>query len=441
MKKNILTPLFFIVTLSLCIITNTVQAQSINKITISVKEIKYDDPNFTALRESLKKNPKVKSVKPSYADGVAILSFTYTGEAPQLWEEIPKTSKRFFDLAGISNDAISLNYVNPQKNGANSTAETSAAQTKNINKKDCFDCDYFPMCKYDDTKKYDGGHIYRGVRESDVSIAYYNCENGVVTEKWVTSSNEQYKAVDYNPFTDRETVIYYEGKPVYTTHTQIILKTNAAIDEEWKSEDDIYRKIITKNASVLIDEVKYDNVIVVCKRSNVFNYALGWVDAYSYIYYIKGIGDAFVESSMQPEPKTKLSILQEFKAGLNAGRIDTSLVGSWSVFAEPDPDGRFKSFYKINADGSYTYTNEFRKIEDRIEKGSWRVINDTLKFFHKGGINKQKIDKINNQQTGKPSIVMHDVALKLAFPNNSPNYDPKTEYHNIDNKGPWKEVP
>ena len=61
MKKNILKPFLSIAVLCLFIITNT-QAQSANKITISVKDIEYDDPNFTALRETLKKNPKVKLV-------------------------------------------------------------------------------------------------------------------------------------------------------------------------------------------------------------------------------------------------------------------------------------------------------------------------------------------------------------------------------------------
>jgi len=100
MKKNIFNPLLLITTLAVFIITNALQAQSVNKITIAVKEIKYDDPNFTALRESLKKNPKVKLVKPSYADGVAILSFTYAGEASQLWEEIQKPLSGFLNWPG-----------------------------------------------------------------------------------------------------------------------------------------------------------------------------------------------------------------------------------------------------------------------------------------------------------------------------------------------------
>lgn len=83
MEKNILKPFLFIAVLCL-FISNKVQAQSVNKITISVKDIGYEDPNFTALREALKKNPKVKLVKPSYSSGVAILSFMYAGEASQL---------------------------------------------------------------------------------------------------------------------------------------------------------------------------------------------------------------------------------------------------------------------------------------------------------------------------------------------------------------------
>ena len=159
MKEDILNPLLFIAALLFFI--NNVQAQSGNKITISVKDIQYDDPNFTALRESIKKNPKVKLIKPSYADGVAILSVNYAGEASQLWDEIANMFKQYFTMVEMGDDALTLNYLNPKKTDGKPTVVTNPPQVKTTDKKDCFDCEYYPMCEFDLTKSY-GGKVYHG---------------------------------------------------------------------------------------------------------------------------------------------------------------------------------------------------------------------------------------------------------------------------------------
>ena len=390
MKKNILNPLLFIAALSVFTITNTVQAQSVNKITISVKEIEYDDPNFAALRETLKKNPKVKLVKPSYTAGVAILSFNYAGEASQLWEEIPKTSKRFFNLGELGDDAISLNYINPKKNPANSTAVTNAAQSKTTNKKDCFDCDYFPLCNYDVKKTFGGGHVYRGIRESDQSIIYYNCENGIVTRKWVTSSNPQYSTVDYDPFTKTETVIYYEGQPVYTTHTEIILNSNVPKGKSWNGERlHTYYTIEKKDTSVVFDGIKYNNVIVV--HSDLYQY----VD-----FYAKGIGK--IKRLDYNEYKKQIGL-----ATLARGIIDPDLIGAWYQDKGPGYE-----MYLFEANGSgrslarSTSTSFIR----------WSVIDNMLYILEDGDLLKYGLEKLS------PSIKIRGITY-----NRSPWKDPKKD--------------
>lgn len=83
----------------------------------------------------------------------------------------------------MGDDAISLDYLNPKKNGGNSTVVANAAQSKTNNKKDCFDCDYFPMCTYDVTTKYNG-RDFHGIRKDDNSIEYFYCNNGEVIKRW-----------------------------------------------------------------------------------------------------------------------------------------------------------------------------------------------------------------------------------------------------------------
>jgi len=69
-----------------------------NEIGISIGGIDYDDPNFALLKENLQKNKNVRSIKQSYDQGTATITMSYTGNAQDLWEELPKTTKEFFKL-------------------------------------------------------------------------------------------------------------------------------------------------------------------------------------------------------------------------------------------------------------------------------------------------------------------------------------------------------
>jgi hypothetical protein len=314
MKKNILKlPLCFAM-LFILISMIKVQAQTAHKMIINVKEIEYDDPNFVALRESLKKNSKVKLVKPSYSSGVATLSFTYPGEAAQLWDELPKTSKRFFKLSDMSDDAISLAYSKPSKSTGSTTASASTSQSKSTNKKDCLECEYFPLCKFDVTKSF-GGNIYKGLREEDGTIKYYYCDNGVVTMKWETIyTSPAGTATDYDPISNTSTVIYYQGEKKYELHTRVFLKFNAPEGSSWES-DGIRFSLVKKDTSITIDGKLYNHVIVV--REGV-----------PFIYYVKGIGRI-----------KELNYVEYFKSEkgnvFEKGTIDPAIIGTWVEDKDP----------------------------------------------------------------------------------------------------------
>ena len=57
----------------------------------------------------------------------------------------------------IDDNAIALDYVKTKKTNVD---VDKTATTNQANKKDCFDCDYFPICNYDETKSF-GGKVYR----------------------------------------------------------------------------------------------------------------------------------------------------------------------------------------------------------------------------------------------------------------------------------------
>ena len=200
-------------------------SQATKQITISVQGVEYEDAGFKALRETLKKNPKVRSVKPAFSEGIATLTLNYTGDASELWDEVPKSSKQSFQLEEIDDDTISLTSIIGK---SKATVSSPAAKSKNqpAKKSNCFDCEYFPLCEYDVTISY-RGKIYRGLRQDDNSVKYYYCENGVVTKKWETIETVV-KGDAFNGFYDDE---------VKKAHTMIILKSNTTIGTNWTQND------------------------------------------------------------------------------------------------------------------------------------------------------------------------------------------------------------
>lgn len=245
LKKVILISVFTVV-------YNMLYSQVTKQITISVQGIEYENPGFINLRENLKKNTKVKSIKPSFSEGVAMLTINYPDDASQLWDEVAKPVKLPFKLEAIDDESISLTYATGQ-NKKTAPSLPVKANNKITKKGDCFDCDYFPFCVFDETKSY-GGKIYHGIRGDDEAITYYNCDNGVVTTKW-ESVTAVVKGDAFNGFYDDE-----ETK----LHTMTVLKSNVSAGTEWVQKDDGYDntfKMLEKGLKLTHDGKVYNDVI------------------------------------------------------------------------------------------------------------------------------------------------------------------------------------
>ena len=263
MKSKFFNPLFFATVLFSSLIVTTAYGQTPGQIVISIPGIEYDDPNFTALREALKKNTKVKSVTPAYASGTASITCTYTSNATDLWDEVPKNSKLVFKLAEIDDNSIKLDYTKAKKN-------TSVATSK----KDCFDCDYFPMCTYDLTKSY-GGRIFHGIRNDDNSVDYYYCNNGEVIKRWDYTEAVTRTTVTSGQWDDWITTWKdYENKTASLT----ILRSNVPVGTTWtesiSDEGFPYTfTLVAKGIKLIHEDKTYSDVIKVRLRDDYYYYA------------------------------------------------------------------------------------------------------------------------------------------------------------------------
>lgn len=406
--------------LSMLLIPSPTHAQSTTRqFIVLIEGIEYDDPDFTALKNVISKNPKVKSFRPSYTSGTATLSFTYPGESSQLWEDIPKTIKTHFKVTELKESSISLSRATAQKN---------TIASANNKQKNCFDCEYFPMCNYDVEKSY-GGKVYHGMRNDKDGVVYYNCEDGVVTMKWETSSQKTYTAADYDPFFDIATVVVYNGDKETTTHTQVLLKANALLNTEWESEGSIKRKIIANDISMMVNGIKYNNVLVVCRAEG---------HKYSYTYYARNTGNILTENGL--DPGTKLYQLKRIQGLLSSGKKDKELVGNWK-YLDRFTDKYF--IYIFKDDGTYEYYKN-QNSETTIQKpdaetGWWTFKGDTL-ILSSGTSRVQYflLKKINNTSTGKPGITLEPYIAAAGI------FDKRSvlEYQTMDNnKKPWNDIP
>ncbi len=99
-------------------------------------------------------------------------------------------------------------------------------------KKDCFACDYFPMCSFDVSKSYNN-RLFHGTRNDDNSIVYYYCSNGEVIKRW-EYTREVTKTEFLSGWNDDYIHTYtdYENKNASIT----VLKTNVPVGTTWTEE-------------------------------------------------------------------------------------------------------------------------------------------------------------------------------------------------------------
>jgi len=273
---------------SMMVATLQTNAQPGKQVVVNISGIEYDDPNFTSFREIVKKTAKVSSVKPSYVSGMATLTCVYPGTPSDLWDNIPKGLKQSFKLTSVNDNSIELDYTKSKTNGA---AYDKTSGTNDVNKNNCFDCVYFPMCNYDVTKSYEGGKKFRGIRKDDNSVVYYYCEKGDVIMRW-----------DYTkPVTRQEWVstgwdnamISYD-EYVNKTASLTILRANLPVGATWTGtvgdKEHLYR-MEAKGIKLIHEGKTYNDVI------KVREYSPGSID---YHYYARNVG--YVGRNLVDEP-------------------------------------------------------------------------------------------------------------------------------------------
>lgn len=272
LKKSVLLffTLFLLITIGI--------AQSANPVTITVSSTEYDNPSLTGLKEYLKTNSKVKGLKSTFSNSVAILSFTYSEAADELWDELPVDKKQAFKLTSIDSKTIRLQVV---KSSPVSTAN-GKADSKNCG------CDYFPLCKFDKTRSF-MGEVWKGL-DNNGKITYYHCSNGILKAKYELYDN-------------------FEGNSLgFVTYTA--LKQNEPKGGSWKETVDIngakyfYEHIIIqKNIRIKVDDKEYSDVIKVRRIVNAASlFYQGQPQnlmqiEYGHTYYVKGVG-AFTEKNV-----------------------------------------------------------------------------------------------------------------------------------------------
>jgi hypothetical protein len=375
-----------------------------NEMVISIPGIEYDNPDFSLLKENLKTNQKVKSISPSYAQQTAKISFTYSGTAAELWDELPGNIKQFFKLTTMENSRITLTIKTVVKD-TTATNNTSAATS--MNDADCNCCTYFPLCKYDNTRSFQG-IVYKGIT-FDNGMYYYYCNNGVLTQKQVTLN----------------------GTEVTSVYTQTILKCNAPAGTTWSETDEKgstnQHTIVSKGITLQVNGNIYKDVMVVYHKV----YSQSAVTTSQNNYYSNGIGlikDEPADANYDPakaitEKKTADSILSALP-----GSIDETIAGTWAYY---DSVMKWSIFYKFKADGSWEYYVGSISPGNQMftfSKCYWHVNGGNLELWCSGWKPQHitfALQKKNDQATGKPTLIIQFKGTENRI------------YFSQDGKAPW----
>lgn len=217
MKKNI----FFLSLTVILFFVQTIQVSGqTGQVTITINPIEYENANLKSLKEALKKTPKVTGLKSSYAENAATLTMDYPGTAEELWDKVPAANKKNFKLILIDEDKIELTSIIGQSK-SNVSPPVTKSSNQPVKKSDCFDCDYFPFCKFDFSRSFNG-EIWKGIDNDDGNETFYHCKNGEIKMKIGTSIGfETFTALKCNEpkgYSWNET-IDLNGVKFYYTHT------------------------------------------------------------------------------------------------------------------------------------------------------------------------------------------------------------------------------
>jgi outer membrane usher protein FimD/PapC len=95
-------------------------------VNISIAGVEYDDASFIKLKEAIKNNKKVQDLKQTFSDNTARISLSYTGDATELWDEIPVALKQAFKVTSIETNGFDLQLKNT---AVANTPDASSANT------------------------------------------------------------------------------------------------------------------------------------------------------------------------------------------------------------------------------------------------------------------------------------------------------------------------
>lgn len=428
------------------------QSGTKTQVNISVAGIEYDDAGFAKLKESIKNNKKVQDVKQSFSQNTAKISLTYSGDATQLWDELPATVKQPFKITTIESNRIDLQLKNSTASNTNiaPATNTTVATTTSSTDNDCKNC-YWNMCSYDVTKSI-GGKLYKGTI-TEYGTVYYNCDNGIVLR---TSLN--INAYGSTVIAGTDTVLISSG-PVGTKWGFVdadnkngLLSLMAGADMSMKNVGGY--TLIAKNITTEAGGKIYKDVIVVNYKGYSRDPFFGSNFYSSNYYYAKGVGlirsdtlnfdsDPVAAINKHNDLKTVYSGGSTPKNGANANGanqeiyasvvrdgIDASLIGLWKYH---DPTTNKDSYYKLNADGTFEYydgsVSEATKSKGinhwKIEEGGYNkngVAIIDFKWAGGGFTQRDDLAKKNDPATGKPAFTLNTTILFIS----------------ADNKAPWK---
>jgi len=405
------------------------------QVNISVAGIEYDDANLTKLKESIKANKKAQDVKQSFSQNTAKLSLTYSGDATELWDELPAAVKQPFKMITIESSKIDLQLKNSIATNTNTAPVTNNTAAANIagTTDDCKNC-YWNMCKYDVTKSI-GGKLYKGMI-TEYGTVYYNCDNGIVLQ---TSLN--INAYGSTVIAGTDTVLISSG-PIGTKWGMInadnkneLLGIMAGTDLSMKNVGGY--TLIAKNISTEAAGKTYIDVIVVNYKGYSKDPLFGSNFYSSNFYYAKGVGLIKTDTlNFDSDPVAAINKVNDTKTIYRGGSvvkngIDETLIGLWKIH---DPGKNKDSYYKLNADGTFDYydgpvseANKSKGVNHwKIEEGGYNkngiAIIDFAWATGNGYVLRQNLQKKNDPATGKPAITLNTTTMLVS----------------ADNKAPWK---
>ena len=411
------------------------QAGTKTQVNVSVAGIEYDDANLTKLKESIKANKKVQDVKQSFSQNTAKLSLIYSGDATELWDELPAAVKQPFKMITIENSKIDLQLKNSTATNTNAAPvlNTNAAANTTCTTDDCKNC-YWNMCKYDVTKSI-GGKLYKGTI-TEYGTVYYNCDNGIVLQ---TSLN--INAYGSTVIAGTDTVLITSG-PVGTKWGMIntdnkneLLGIMAGADLSMKNVGGY--TLIAKNISTEAAGRSYKDVIVVNYKGYSKDPFFGNNFYSSNFYYAKGVGLVRTDTlNFDSDPVAAINKVNDAKTVYSGGSvvrngIDETLIGLWKVH---NPAANKDTYYKLNADGTFDYydgpVSEATKSKGinhwKIEEGGYNkngvAIIDFAWATGNGYVLRQNLEKKNDPVSGKPAITLNTTTMLVS----------------ADNKPPWK---